>query len=300
MATFRIPRVVLVTRPTDFEALVASHGTRDQAKFFLETRGQNIEEAEARQHRFDAAMKTVLDAIPVKWRRSRIDRADLPAFVFEPEDLVLALGQDGLVANVAKYLDGQAVFGVNPDPGAFEGVLVRHAPQAVGDLLADALAQRSKVEERTMVEATLDDGQRLVALNEVFVGHRSHQSARYRIRQGEREERHSSSGLIVSTGTGSTGWAKSIAWERKATVSLPRPTDPRLAFFVREAWPSRATGTKLCEGLVDGTHPLEVISEMNEDGILFGDGIEADRLEFTWGMRLRISLAAQRLRLVQA
>lgn len=300
MATFKIPRVVLVTRPTDFEALIARHGTRDQAKFFLETRGQKIEESEARQARFELAHKTVLDAIPVKWRRSRIDRADLSCFVFEPEDLVLALGQDGLVANVAKYLEGQLVLGVNPDPGAFEGVLVRHAPQAVADLLADAVQQRCKVEERTMVEARLDDGQHLLALNEVFVGHRSHQSARYRIRQGEKEERHSSSGLIVTTGTGSTGWAKSISRDRKGSVALPKPTDPRLAFFVREAWPSKATGTKLCEGLVDGTHPLELISEMNEDGVLFGDGIEEDRLEFTWGMGVRIDLATQRLRLIQS
>jgi hypothetical protein len=231
--------------------------------------------------------------------RCPIDRADLSCFVFEPEDLVLALGQDGLVANVAKYLEGQLVLGVNPDPGAFEGVLVRHAPEAVADLLADAIQQRSKVEERTMVEARLDDGQHLLALNEVFIGHRTHQSARYRIRQGEKEERHSSSGLIVATGTGSTGWAKSINNNRRGNVALPKPTDPSLAFFVREAWPSRATGTSLCEGLVDPSHPLDLVSEMNEDGVLFGDGIEDDHLDFAWGMGAHIDLAAQRLRLVQ-
>ncbi len=32
-----------------------------------------------------------------------------------------------------------------------------------------------------MVRAELDDGQALLALNEVFVGHASHQSARYTI-----------------------------------------------------------------------------------------------------------------------
>ena len=45
-----------------------------------------------------------------------IDRGFLPNFVFGPEDTVVTLGQDGLVANTLKYLHGQPVVGVNPDP----------------------------------------------------------------------------------------------------------------------------------------------------------------------------------------
>ena len=299
MSTAKLPRVILVTRPTDYQNLLVHHGTREAALFFLETRGQRIEEAEVRHSRFDAALKTVLAAIPIKWRRSRIDRSDLSRFVFEPEDLVVALGQDGLVANVAKYLEGQLVFGINPDPEAFEGVLVPHPPGAAADLLNNAVQGRAQVEARTLAEARLDDGQRLLALNEVFIGHRTHQSAKYRIRVGEREERQSSSGLIVATGTGATGWARSIAGQRKNSASLPTPVESQLAFFVREAWPSRTTGISLCQGRVDEGHPLELTSEMNEDGVIFGDGIEDDRLEFAWGMRATISAAAEGLHLVR-
>src|SRR5690606_19622356 len=95
----------------------------------------------------------------------------LDRFLFEPEDVVVALGQDGLVANVAKYLAGQPVIGVNPDPGRYDGVLVRNPPQAVADLLDAAVAGRARVERRTMAAASLDDGQHLIALNEVFIGH---------------------------------------------------------------------------------------------------------------------------------
>ncbi len=299
MNTAKIPRVVIVTRPTDYQNLLAHHGTRGAARFFLESRGQRIEEAESRDNHFDSALKTVLAAIPVKWRHSRIDRSDLAQFVFEPEDLVVALGQDGLVANVAKYLEGQLVFGINPDLEAFEGVLVTHCPAAAADLLNDAVQGRARIEVRTLAEARLDDGQRLLALNEVFIGHRTHQSAKYRIRVGEKEERQSSSGLIVATGTGATGWARSIATQRKESTPLPKPIETRLAFFVREAWPSRATGTNLCQGLVDEAHPLELVSEMNNDGVIFGDGIEDDRLEFAWGMRAMIKPAAEHLRLVR-
>jgi hypothetical protein len=148
-----------------------------------------------------------------------------------------------------------------------------------------------------MVRAVLDDGQQLLALNEVFVGVKSHQSARYRIRYDQREERQSSSGLIVTSGTGCTGWARSIARERDSRLPLPSPTYRHLAFFVREAFPSRATGTGITEGLV-GRRKLAVISENNEGGVIFGDGIEDDCLAFDWGQTVRLAVAEQTLDLV--
>ncbi len=293
-----MPRVILVTRPSDLEELVRRHGTRDQARFFLQSREQGMEDMEERHRRFQAAVQGVLRSIPVKWRRASIDRTELAGFLFEPDDLVVVVGQDGLVANVAKYLQGQLVLGINPDPGRFPGILASHTPDACADLLADAVAGRVNVEARTMAVAELDDGQKVLALNEIFVGHRSHQSARYRIRVEQHEERHSSSGLIVTTGTGSTGWAQSIQRERRTRLKLPRPTSAELAFFVREAWPSRWTQTDLIEGTLREGTVLETTSEMNQDGVIFGDGIEDDRLEFAWGIRAVIRVAQQRLRLV--
>jgi NAD kinase len=294
----QLPRVVLVTRATDYESLVARHGTREQARFFLETRGQDLDAVEERHRRLQAALLRVSQGIPVRWRRSRVDRGDLSRFLFEPEDVVVAVGQDGLVANVAKYLSRQRVVGVNPDPGSYDGILAPHAPDAAPDLIAAAVAGRCATQDRTMVEAALDDGQRILALNEVFAGHSTHQSARYRIRCGERSERQSSSGLIVATGTGATGWAHSIHLQRHLGFALPAAADRRLAFFVREPFPSVATGTEVEEGLLAEGETLEVTSEMNDGGTLFGDGIEDDRIAFGWGMRARIAVARERLRLV--
>ena len=151
-----------------------------------------------------------------------------------------------------------------------------------------------------MVEARLDDGQTLRALNELYVGHRTHQSARYRIAWRGKAEDHSSSGLIVATGTGASGWARSIRRNRVSEVVLPEPEERRLAFFVREAWPSVATGTELCDGELGEGEALELSSRFNEGGVIFGDGIEADRLDFPWGARVEIGLAAERLHLVLA
>ncbi len=296
------PRVVVVTRATDYESLLARHGTREAARFFLETRGQAIDDVEARHRRFDASLATVLRGIPVEWRRSRVDRADLSRFVFEPADLVVAVvvpGRAFVAERGEVILDGQLVVGINPDPERFDGVLVPHRPEHAPKLLRAAAEARVEVEVRTMVEAKLDDGQRLLALNELFLGHRTHQSARYRLRHAAREERHSSSGIVVSTGTGATGWAKSIHLARRGDVPLPKPVDPSLAFFVREAFPSVATGTSIAEGVLAADAVLEVTSEMNDGGTVFGDGIEEDRIDFRWGLRARVSVAREKLRLVR-
>ena len=191
------------------------------------------------------------------------------------------------------------MLGINPDAEQFDGVLVPHPPGRAKPLLAAMAAGRAEVEERTMVTARLDDGESLLALNEIFVGHRSHQSARYRLRLGAQEERQSSSGLIVATGTGATGWARSINRERARPLPLPTPTDPALALFVREPFPSVSTGTRVDGAVVDGRGKVEVVSEMDDGGVVFGDGIEDDRLDFAWGMRLRVEVAEQRLHLVR-
>lgn len=293
------PRAVIVTRPTEYELLLQRHATPQQAAFFLASRGQQLDPVRARHEAFQADLQGVLAAVPRAWRRTRVQREDLDRFLFEPGDLVVVLGQDGLVPNVAKYLDGQPVIGCNPDSGRNEGVLVPHPPEAAGDLLRTAAAGRGRYEDRAMVSARCDNGQELVALNEIFVGHRTHQSARYEIAYGKASERQSSSGLIVATGTGASGWARSIALERHTGLKMPAPAERKLVFFVREAWPSVATGTTVVEGLLGAGDALTITSRMDEEGSIFGDGIEADRLPFGWGCRVELRVAQRALRLMR-
>ncbi|WP_328332539.1 hypothetical protein OHA70_14250 [Kribbella sp. NBC_00382] len=287
------PRAVVVHRATELTELVARHGTRQQAGFFLSSRGRSLESLDSRHEAQQKALAVVSAAIPLDWRRAVAERNDLDRFVFGPEDVVIAVGQDGLVANVAKYLDGQPVIGVNPEPGWNPGILVPHAPSDVPELLF-----KPSIEERTMVAASTDDGQKLLALNEIYVGNRTHQSARYRLASPEGlEERQSSSGLLIGTGTGSTGWCRSAWQERGSLLRLPSPTDPSLCWFVREAWPSPATGTSYTEGLLTATDHLTITAEA--DLVIFGDGIESDTLTITWGQRLEVSVAQIHLNLVR-
>jgi NAD kinase len=295
------PRAVLVHRRTELQELLARHGTRGQAEFFLRTRGRRIEDAEARHHAVTHTISTVSAAIPARWRRAIVERAELPRFVFEPGDIFVVAGQDGLVANLAKYLDGQVVIGINPEPDRNPGVLVPHPPEAAPALLATAASPGAAghVENLAMVQAGTDDGQRLTALNEIYIGQPSHQTARYAITLPDgRTERQASSGLIVSTGTGATGWCRSAWLERHSTLNLPAPAEPRLAWFVREAWPSPATGTTCTEGDLTAAQTLSLTAE-SDQLVLFSDGIETDAIPVTWGQAARITVAGQTLHLLR-
>ncbi|WP_411104882.1 hypothetical protein [Streptomyces sp. cmx-4-9] len=294
------PRAVLVHRRTEYEELLARHGTHGQAAFFLSSRGRSIDEVARRHDRTQQALREVAAAVPLTWRSSRVERADLDRFLFAPEDVVVVVGQDGLVANTAKYLHGQPVVGIDTDPGRNPGVLVRHRSADTAALLHAAAAAGGRAQELTMVEAVADDTQRLLALNEIYLGAPGHQTARYRLcPDGEPGpgEAQASSGVLVGTGTGASGWLRSLWLERGSAAALPGPCDPRLLWFVREAWPSPTTGTAYVAGELGRGQQLRLTVESDRI-VVFGDGMESDALELTWGQSVRLGIAALSLHLV--
>jgi len=288
-------KIVVVTRRTRVEELVSRFHTLDQARFYLEHLGADFGEYQREHAAYVEARRAVDESLAGRVRVQWLDRGLLANYLFAPDDVVVGLGQDGLVANALKYLDGQPLIGVNPEPTRFDGVLLPFAPRDTGAIVRDVLAGRRPIKTVTMAQASLADGQVLYAVNDLFVGPRSHSSARYEIRLGTRREMQSSSGLIVSTGLGSTGWMKSVATGAHAVATQfggasrkfdyrPMPWDaPFLRFAVREPFPSVATHATLVCGRIDESLPLEVRSMMGENGVIFSDGMEADALDFNAG-----------------
>jgi hypothetical protein len=170
--------------------------------------------------------------------------------------------------------------------------------------MLEEVAHRRPLKRVTMAKASLNTGETLYAVNDLFVGPRSHVSARYTLRVDDREEQQSSSGIIVSTGMGSTGWLKSLyaGWAGAAAsfdIALPSraldasfPWDSEfLHYFVREPFPSRTTGASLVSGRIEAGCAATIVSGMAEHGVIFSDGIEADFLEFNAGARATIGIA---------
>jgi len=109
-------KIVLVTRKTRLAELVERFNTRSQARFYLEHAGQDFEdyarEDDTYRRSLDALHKLLELGLPVQ----QVDRSLVPTFLFTGKELVVTVGQDGLVANVAKYVGSQPIVGVNPDP----------------------------------------------------------------------------------------------------------------------------------------------------------------------------------------
>jgi NAD kinase len=304
-------KLILVVRKTRLDDLVARFNTLEQAKFYVEHSGQDFSDYLAEHEVYRRAVADSVAILEQLGRLQLLDRGFLPNFLFGPQDIVIALGQDGLVANTLKYLHGQPLIGVNPDPRRWDGVLLPFVVRNLPAIVPEVFAAHRPIREVTMAEARLNNGQRLRAVNDLFIGPKSHTSARYAIRSGGQEERHSSSGLIVSTGLGSTGWLKSLlAGATAITAALSGRSlkvkgkrgfawdADHLYFTVREPFPSRTSAATLVFGRVTTAQPLVLTSLMPEGGVIFSDGIEADFLEFNAGTEATITLAAERGRLV--
>lgn len=288
-------RVVLLTRPTAKQNFVARYGTEGQTKFVLmqSLRGQSdFAVAEVEDNAQSRAVSRIRKELPPDLKLVEIDRNMVAQFLFEPHDLVVAVGQDGLVANVAKYLDGQPLAGVNPDPSTIDGALLAFNVDTFVAALPQMLQDERPFREATLAEAQTSDQQVLRGFNEIFVGVPTHQSARYRIRHGQQEEVQSSSGLIVATGSGSTGWLRSL----RGADSVFDPASDELHFVVREAWPGRGFGATVTEGRV--TREASLVIESRMEGVIFADGIEADAIRFDAGVTVTIAPGSRRARLV--
>jgi NAD kinase len=297
-------KLVLIVRRTRLDELIARHNTRSQAAFYVEHLGADFSDYEREHRLYRETVGRASEILSGLGRLQVVDRAFLPNFQFGGDDTVVVLGQDGLVANTLKYLERQSVIGVNPDPGRWDGVLL---PFAVGDLPAvvpEVFAGRRGTRSITMARARLTDGQVLYAVNDLFIGPRSHTSLRYTIRHAGREETQSSSGIIVSTGLGSTGWLKSILAGAQGIVrgrkrggaepgeSSGFPWDAEyLQYSVREPFPSKTTGAGMVSGRITADAPLTVVSHTPETGVIFSDGIERDYLDFSPGMEAAVTVS---------
>ncbi len=325
------PRITIVTRETRMKGLLKRWSTKGMMEFSfkrarmaaavqsgdmsladsIQAQGEDAdfedlqEEDQTYQNSVTYLTKELDFGMPVHV----IDRAYVPTYDFGLCQAVIVVGQDGLVANTAKYVGDVPIVGVNPDPARFDGVLLPFQLNSARGAVSRVLNRQAKTRSVTLAEVTLHDGQSMLAFNDLFIGVKSHVSARYQIRIGESVEAQSSSGVLVSTGAGSTGWMSSVFNMAAGVASSlgvatpPKPKtlawdDPKLLWVVREPFISRTSSASLVAGLLnEGTH-MEIQSMTPTGGVIFSDGIEQDFLEFNSGTIARIGVAPQRATLV--
>ncbi len=300
-------KIVLVKRKTRLEELIARYNTIAQARFYIEHLGSDFSDYIMEDERYKEALSAAYGQLEALGRVQVVDREYVSNFIFGDRDVVVVVGQDGLVANTLKYLSSQRLVGVNPDPARWEGVLLPFKVSDLKPVLQEVFRDRRPVKEVSMAKAALNDGQVIYAVNDLFIGQKTHVSSRYRIRLGDRQEYQSSSGVIVSTGLGSTGWLKSIL--AGAANIVNGISDKRiktqqemklewnldyLYFSVREPFPSRTSQAEIVFGKVTKGRPLKILSQMPENGVIFSDGVESDYLQFNSGIEATITVAEKK------
>ncbi len=310
----KIDNIVVVTKKTWLEELIQKYNTKSQAKFYIESMGGNFEEYELAHKAYHESLARLKKSIPYTINSQVVEREFLPNFLFGPNDLVVTIGQDGLVINTAKYLDDQLLLAVNPDPKRIDGILIPFSLEDFNPQLKKILDDEEAIKKMSLAQAELSTNQKVIGINDIFIGHSSHMSARYSVTYRGKTEKQSSSGIIISTGVGSTGWLKAVVYgaarivngyHTQYKIEAPNEKDYRfpwdanfLYFVVREPWPSKISGSSLVYGKLYKNETLEIESHMSDQGVIFSDGIEKDYVEFLSGTIAKIGLAEKKVNLI--
>lgn len=304
-----IENAIVIVNKTRLEQLIERFNTKAQAKFYIEHSGGDFADYELEHSNFKRSLEIVQKTLSNRIKHKLVERKYLPNFLFSEKDIAIVVGQDGLVANTAKYVNGLPILAVNPDIERFDGVLLPFNPDNFETGLLTALENRASFKKVTMAEALMNDGQKLLAFNDFFIGPSSHISARYRITHKEKTENHSSSGIIISTGAGSTGWLSSLINMTNGITSTfnkgnkglrmnMKWEDNKLVFIVREPFQSKYSEISLTAGLITNELKLRIESLMPSNGLIFSDGIEADFLNFNSGSIVEIGIAKQKAMII--
>ncbi|MES2485422.1 MAG: sugar kinase [Bacteroidota bacterium] len=302
-----IEYAIIVKNKTRLESLIERFNTKAQAKFYIERLGGNFEDYEAEHEIFHQSLNALQTQLSVIIKHKTVERVYMPSFIFSEKNLIVVIGQDGLVANTAKYSKGIPIIAVNPDKDRYDGVLLPFDTTNFISGVESVLLNKYQAETRRFAEARLNDGQRLLAFNDLFIGAASHVSARYKISYNSKSEEHSSSGLIVSTTAGSTGWLSSVfnmaygitgLFEKQIKPKKPKLQEDELLFAVREPFKSIRTQTDITAGIIKNRHLLTIESLMPANGVIFSDGIETDFLHFNSGSIATIGIAQETARIV--
>lgn len=305
----KFERVIIIKDKTRLEQLIERFNSKAQAKFYIESSGGDFKSFELEHNTFYESLSKVKDSIDGILKYKIINRSFLPTYIFTENDLVLVIGQDGLVANTAKYVNGLPIIGINPDIERYDGVLLKHSPGDLNGILKNVIKGNYETKHVTMAKAILNDGQVLLAFNDFYIGADSHVSSRYNIEFNDKKEQQSSSGIIISTGAGSTGWLSSIfnmankinkhhdGRISDCEINLDW-NDNKLVFVVREPFLSKMSQINISYGIITKNKKLRIQSNMPTKGVIFSDGIESDFLNFNSGCILEIGIADEKAKLV--
>jgi len=197
-------------------------------------------------------------------------------------DFVISVGGDGTTLSASHFLFDKPILSVNLSPDESEGALTTTTHEKIQEKLK---IMKEKIETENLERIkVLINGELIpfLALNEVFIANeKAYQMSKYKIKFKGKEELHKSSGLIFSTGTGSTAWFKSAGGK-------PFPASEKfIKMIVREPYHGRHT-KEMTENLTIKENEFIEITPLT-DAILAIDSIREINLNANDIIKIQIS-----------
>ncbi|HSF88022.1 MAG TPA: hypothetical protein VLA46_01330, partial [Saprospiraceae bacterium] len=119
-----IEYAIIVKNKTRLEALIERFNTKAQAKFYIESLGGHFEDYAVEHEMFHRSLESLQTQLSRIIKNKIVERLYLPSFLFSEKNVIIVIGQDGLVANTAKYSGGCPIIAVNPDKARYDGILL--------------------------------------------------------------------------------------------------------------------------------------------------------------------------------
>ncbi|WKY06539.1 hypothetical protein Q1695_006597 [Nippostrongylus brasiliensis] len=225
---FRTAIVLPKTTRLDWEKQKHPHRSLVQVLQQLRNKGHDVEGMLESDRKQKAALAEIIARLDEAHITTQVvSRQSLSAAV-KWADLVVSAGGDGtFLTAAAAVTDKTPVIGINTDPVGSEGHLCIGGKNPPHDLIERIVSGRFRYSNRSRIRVTAlnkkPDARAdcILALNEVFVGEdEAAKVSTYSISIDDSPMvKQKSSGLIVSTGTGSTSWYYGMNRVEEQTVS---------------------------------------------------------------------------------
>src|SRR3989338_4156639 len=205
------------------------------------------------------------------------NRDNLNKNQFKNKDLVIAVGGDGTFLRAAHFVENQLLLGVNADVKNKEGFFMKSNKNDFEKKLKKIIKNQFNVRKLPRLEACINNKKiETFAFNEFFIGARkSYHAAKYTIQVGSKNERQKSSGILLTTPTGSYAWAKSCC---------------------NKTLPLNSKNCKFKYGILNKNQKIKIVSEML-DGVLIADSVSRE-YSFKNGSKATIKLSDRHLNAV--
>jgi len=236
-------------------------------------------------------VKKCLEAHEIKYTATR--RVHLTNQLCKNKDLVIVVGGDGTFLRAAHHIDDTPIFAVSSDVRYNEAFYAQATPNNFVKKFKLLLKGKFRIRKMPRLEAKIN-GNKLPypAVNEIFFGSRHpYHTSRYVIKVKGKSEFQKSSGVLITTSSGSTGWAKSAA---KGKLKIQKNG---FGYVVREPYLGRLTKSKLLKGSLSAKEKIRITSQMHA-GIVVVDSSEKSH-KFLDGDKLEVTISKKPLNYVE-